>query len=179
MMWVASGQRVMHRSERERRLRIFETNYGRDAGWFVEDHGRRIAQLTDPRITEMFWVSYRIEPLIDDPIEREELLNSPERWDACEFVYRSREFGQVAEYAFPAARPFPESGRVLIRGLYLGIREPSLWERLPCGRGGVGRRPGMPDKACRRTRPCSRRTRGEAVCEMPSGGTGIGPIGTP
>ncbi len=87
MMWVVSGRRIMHRSEPRRcRRRIFETDYGRDAGWFVEDRGRRVAQLTDWRYEEMFWDSYRIEPLTDDPIEREELLNSDERWGACEYV---------------------------------------------------------------------------------------------
>jgi hypothetical protein len=54
---------ALKRCDRERRLRIFETNYGREAGWYVEHAGRRVALLTAPRFEEMFWDSYRIEPL--------------------------------------------------------------------------------------------------------------------
>lgn len=120
----------MHRSERERRLQIIETNYGREAGWFIEHHGRRVAELTDLRFADMFWDSYRIEPLIEDLAEREALLTSPDRWHACEFVYRNRRFGLVAEKAFPTGGLFPESGRILMRALYLNIDSPSVWERL-------------------------------------------------
>jgi hypothetical protein len=120
----------MRRADRERRLQIIESNYGREAGWFVEDNGRRIAQLTDPRFEDMFWYSYKIEPLTEDPAEREELLTSPDRWLACKFVYRSRQFDSVAETAFPAGQPFPEPGRVLMRALYLWVGDPSLWDRL-------------------------------------------------
>ncbi len=56
---------AMKRTDRERRLRIFETNYAREAGWYVEHHGRRIARLTAPRCEEMFCDSYRIEPLTE------------------------------------------------------------------------------------------------------------------
>lgn len=119
----------MRRAERERRLQIFETNYGRDGGSFVEHHGRRVAQLTDPRFADQFWFSYRIEPLTEDVAEQEELLNSPSRWLACEFVYRSRQFGEVAESAFSAGQPVGGPGRVLMRALYLGIDGPSFWER--------------------------------------------------
>jgi hypothetical protein len=37
-----------------RRLQILETNYGRQAGWYVEWRGERIAELTDVRMEEMF-----------------------------------------------------------------------------------------------------------------------------
>jgi hypothetical protein len=120
----------MRRAERERRLQIIETNYGRDAGWFVEHHGRRVAQLTEPLFDEMFWDSYTIEPLTDDPAEREELIHSSDLWLDCEFVCRSRRFGTVATNPFPAGQPFPEPGRVVMRALYLSIDGPSLWERL-------------------------------------------------
>jgi hypothetical protein len=120
----------MRRLEREHRLQIIATNYGRDAGWFVEHHGRRVAQLTDPQFADMFWYSYQVEPLTEDPAEREALLTSPDRWLACEFVFRSRRFGLAAENAFPAGGVFPEPGRVLMRALYLNIDSPSVWERL-------------------------------------------------
>jgi hypothetical protein len=119
----------MKRTDRERRLRIFETNYGREAGWYVEHRGRRIALLSVPRFEEMFWDSYRIEPLTEDP-EAAQLLTSPERWLNGELVFRSCEFGAIAENAFAAGQPFCDEHRVLIRGLYLGIGRPSVWERL-------------------------------------------------
>jgi hypothetical protein len=121
---------TMRRAERERRLQIFETNYGCDVGWFVEHQGRRVAQLTDPRYADQFWLRYRIEPLTGDLAEREELLNSPDPWISCDFVYRSRRFGEVAELAFSAGQPVGEPGRVLMRALYLAIDGPSLWERV-------------------------------------------------
>ncbi|MEW4571491.1 hypothetical protein AB1L88_26755 [Tautonia sp. JC769] len=120
----------MRRSERERRLQIIATNYGRDAGWIVEYRGRPVAELTDPRFADMFWYSYRVEPRSEEPAERESLLTSPDRWLACEFVYRNRQFGLVAENAFPAGGVFPESGRILMRALYLDIDSPTVWERL-------------------------------------------------
>ena len=45
-----------------RRLHIWETDYGRDAGWLVERHGKTIAVLTDPLWIDMFWFSYRLVP---------------------------------------------------------------------------------------------------------------------
>ena len=53
-----------------RRLRIIETNYGRNCGWYVEVEGRKIARLSDPEFVDMFWDSYRLEPLTDDPKTR-------------------------------------------------------------------------------------------------------------
>jgi hypothetical protein len=120
---------AMKRTDREHRLRIFETDYGREAGWYVEHHGRRIAVLTAPRFEEMFWDSYRIEPLTEDP-EEAQRLSSPEHRLNNEFVFRSREFGETAGYAFPAGQPFCGDHRVLMRGLYLRISSPSVWERL-------------------------------------------------
>lgn len=118
-------------AEQERRLRIFETNYGRDAGWFVERDGLRLALLTDCRFEDMFWDSYKIEPLVEDPMERAALLESPELWLSCEFTYRNQLFEDgVVESAFVAEQPFWEPGRVSMRGLYLIIGEPMAKERL-------------------------------------------------
>jgi hypothetical protein len=120
----------MKRPDRERRLRIFETDYGRAAGWYVEHQGRRVALLTDPRYEDMFWESYRIELLTADPGEKSELLTSPDPWLSGEIVFRSCEFGELARNAFPAGQVFCDDHRVLMRGLYLGIGKPSVWERL-------------------------------------------------
>jgi hypothetical protein len=114
----------------EARLALWETDLGREAGWYVEHHGRPVALLTDPRFEDMFWESYRIEPLVEDEQERQRLLSDAELWLRCEFVYRSRRFGAVAPFAFPAGSPFPEAGRVTMRGLYLPCEEPTLPERM-------------------------------------------------
>lgn len=114
---------------RRRRLAIFASDYGRDGGWFVEWQGRRVALLTDPRFAEMFWDSYRIEPITDDPAEVQRLVNDIDWWLELKFVYRSRQFDEVAEFAFPAGA-FPEAGRVQMRGLYLNIGQMWLWEKM-------------------------------------------------
>ena len=112
----------MDQTGRERRLQVLESNYGRDWGWSVELQGRRIALLIDSRSEDMFWESYRIEPLTDDA-------------------------RQIAGTALAAGEPFPESGRVLVRGLYLRGEPPSLWERFLLwrrGRAGTRNRAGVP-----------------------------------
>jgi hypothetical protein len=115
-----------------RRLRIWETNYGRDAGWFIERRGQIIAVLTDPRWEDMFWDSYRIDITTEDP-ELRPLLQTEAFWAKAEsepLVWRNREFGEVAEFAFPALAPFPEPGRLMMRALYLSIAEPWPWDSL-------------------------------------------------
>src|SRR5690242_10322255 len=54
------------RIARQHRLRILETDFGRDAGWSVELDGRVIAVLTEPQFVDMFWESCAIEWL-DEP----------------------------------------------------------------------------------------------------------------
>lgn len=108
------------------RLRILETNYGRDAGWYVEHDGRRVAVLTDCRFEEMFWDSYRFAAFTEEPA-----LYSDEFWgDLGRLSFVSREFGIAAPYAFPAGRAaqvLREEGRLLMRGLYLQVPE-YLWD---------------------------------------------------
>ncbi len=115
---------------RERRLQIFASNYGRDAGWYVEYEGRRIGVLTDPRPADMFWCSYKIEPVVDDSGLRDDLLDSRLHWDQCDFTFRNRAFDQTAPGFVAAGQPPFENGRALMHGLYLNIGHPSLWERL-------------------------------------------------
>lgn len=114
----------------DRRLRIWETNYGRDCGWVIERKGKPIAILTEPRWEEMFWDSYRLEIVADDPDLRA-LMITKEFWATAEaenLGWRNREIGEVAEFAFPALSPFPEPGRLMMRGLYLAIGEPWPWD---------------------------------------------------
>jgi hypothetical protein len=114
--------------EQERRLQIFESDYGRMGGWHVEHNGFRIAVLSDPQFEDMFWDSYAIEPLSTDDHERCRLLESEEFWLEEEFTYRSRQFDEIAENAFPALTPFISPGRINMRGLYLTIDPPTKQE---------------------------------------------------
>ena len=118
--------------EYARRLQIWEANFGRDGGWVIERHGIPIAILTEPRDEEMFWESYRLEIVAEDAQLREQMLTS-EFWAKAEaegLVWRNRAFGEVAEFAFPSLSPFPEPGRLMMRGLYLAISNPRPWDSI-------------------------------------------------
>ena len=114
-----------------RRLRIWESNYGRDFGWIIERRGVPMAVLTDCRFLEMFWDSYQMTPLTDDPQTLAD-LQSEAFWLRAEaegVAWRSREFGIVVP-AFPALTPFYEPGRLIMRRLYILIAEPTVWDRV-------------------------------------------------
>src|SRR5689334_12354565 len=113
-----------------RKLRIWETNFGRDAGWYVERHGQRVALLIDPRSVGLFWDSYLLIPTTDDTglrhgLQADQFWNY---WTAEGVVFRSREFGTIARYALPAANPLREEGRIVMRGLYVATDWPKMWD---------------------------------------------------
>jgi hypothetical protein len=91
----------------------------RNPGWFVERDGTRVALLTEPAFSDMFWYWWKIEPLSDDSEARAKVL-SPEFW-ADEFIprttYANRDFGFEA-HGFWADIQY---GRILMRGLYQGV----------------------------------------------------------
>lgn len=111
----------------DRRLRVFETNYGREAGWFVERDGHCVAILSDRRWADMFWDSYAIEWVTENPQERAEpIAEVPCLWWGRQLKFRNREINEVVETAF-ASGP-PREGRVFMRGLYLRRSGPWPWE---------------------------------------------------
>jgi hypothetical protein len=115
--------------EQERRLRTVEANFGRDFGWFVEDEGRRIAVLTDPRFEDMFWFSYAVTAIADDA-QTVGAIRTPEFWRTAELVFRNRGTGEIAINAYPGAQALTENrDRVWMRGLYVSI-QPTAVERL-------------------------------------------------
>lgn len=127
------GTKHFHRcvTRYTKRLRIWEMNFGRDAGWIIERHGQAIAVLSDPR-GNMLWCSYAIEIVTDDP-ELIRKMTTIAFWDYFKtegVVWRNKLFGDVAEYAFPAINPFPEPGRLMMGYLYLAIGHPSLFDRI-------------------------------------------------
>lgn len=114
----------------ERRLHIFETNYGREAGWYMEHNDRCIAVLTDIHPRDMFLDSYRVEPMMQNVEERMKLMTSPEFWQEEEITFRNRRFGDIAPHAVALGHPDSNEGRVLMRGLYLHSGTPRLWEKM-------------------------------------------------
>src|SRR5689334_19706275 len=104
-----------------RGLRILESNYGRDFGWFVEVEGRAVAVLTDCQWADIFWDSYRVD-VLDDGDE----FFTDAFWDRCDrLAFRNREFGDVASLAFPcghAGSMLKDTGRILVRRCYLDLR---------------------------------------------------------
>ena len=127
-----------------RRLRVIETNYGRDAGWLVEWNGRCVAVLTEPRWADMFWYMYTVEWITNDPEECEALQPAEDcLWWGGRLQFRNREIGEVVEHAF-AAGP-PRDGLVIMRGLYLTRWGPWPWEWLLLWLRGW-KRPGRRDK---------------------------------
>ncbi|MDM4019445.1 hypothetical protein [Roseiconus lacunae] len=115
-----------------RSLEIWESNYGRDAGWNIERHGVVIATLSDPQPGDMFWDHYRIDIVTDDELLRA-AMGTDEFWlnaESAGLVFRNRVFGEVAKNAFPSHPPFDTDGRIQMRALYLDIRPPMPWDWL-------------------------------------------------
>ena len=92
-----------------------------DSEWIVEIKGSPVALLSHPQWVEMFWMSYEMTPLTEDP-EIVAKLHDVEFWRVCESLevsFRHRASSIVASHAFPGLAPFPEPGRLVMRGLYL------------------------------------------------------------
>jgi hypothetical protein len=90
-----------------------------DSEWIIEIEGRPVALLSEPKWAEMFWTSYRMTPLTDDPKTLAN-LEDVEFWRVCEsrgVAFRHRASSRIARYAFPGGDPFPEPGRLVMRGL--------------------------------------------------------------
>ena len=86
----------------------------------IEIDGQPVALLSDPKRVEMFWTSYLMIPLTEDPKTLAD-LKDVEFWRHCEthgVAFRHRASSKIAQYAFPGGDPFPEPGRLVMRGLY-------------------------------------------------------------
>lgn len=113
---------------RRDRLRIFEGGYGRDFGWFVEQDGATVAVLVDPYWEDMFWHSYRVEPVEGAALP--EVVFAASYWHEGGLVFRNRFSREVARNAFAGGEtPTRERPRVWMRGLYSSLR-PTVIERV-------------------------------------------------
>jgi hypothetical protein len=128
----------------ERRLRIFESNYGRTGGWSAEMNGRCVATLDYLGPADMFWDNYRVTLVTENSEDSQHLLSS-DIWDGRHLRFRNREFGLLVSSAFAAGGRVLIEGnevRAVMRGLYLPLRGPWPWECLLLwcrGRGVFGR----------------------------------------
>jgi hypothetical protein len=83
-----------------------------------------VAVLSDRRITDMFWRSYRIEPVGSATAIYDDAL-----WNTCRFTFRDPQTDRTCSSGFVGGRaPFvhdcapgaPTGGRVWLRALYFG-----------------------------------------------------------
>jgi len=75
-----------------------------------------VATLSDRIVTDMFWRSYRIEPL-----GTATAIADDDLWNRCRFVFRDPSTGQICSSGFAGGKaPFVRDGRVLLRALYFG-----------------------------------------------------------
>jgi hypothetical protein len=91
-----------------------------------------VGVLTEPRWVDMFWDSYQLEVVALDP-EFHLRMSTRTFWASNAWhgmVFRSRAFGEIAPDAFPSAGGLLDDGRLLMRGLYLNIQPPRVWDRL-------------------------------------------------
>lgn len=82
----------------------------------VMHDGIAIAQVSNPKYTDMFWETYDIVPLSD---EGRKLIETNELWDSCQFYFRDPKTGKECRGAFAAGpAPFVNENKVTLRGLY-------------------------------------------------------------
>ena len=113
-------QQRLFAADRDLRLALARSNWGRDSDWFVEVRGQRVALLTDPQWAEMFWVSYLITPLTEDPAVRT-LMETPDFWWSEDVEFRNRALDLVAPFAF-GSQAGASTDRIAMRGLYFSPR---------------------------------------------------------
>ena len=78
--------------------------------------GIAIAQVSNPKYSDMFWESYDIAPFSD---EGRALIRNDELWDSCQFYFRDPKNGKECRGGFAAGpSPFVREGKVILRGLY-------------------------------------------------------------
>src|SRR4051794_8155398 len=108
----------------ERRLRIYESDFGRRFGWYLELDGERLAALTDPVWDGdgQFWHRYTMTPLGD--LETARRLATPEFWyggNLLRFVFENREFGTRVRDALPGGLQVADDGTISISMRALGV----------------------------------------------------------
>ena len=106
-----------------RRLRLFETEGGRNIGWYVERDGVRLAELSHSRWEDQNFYSYILKPLTGDSALNQQLLSN-EFWYSpggdCPpgVIFVNREFPELfTRPIYIPGLPFIEPGRLMIKGV--------------------------------------------------------------
>lgn len=83
------------------------SNYGRNAGWYIEYQGEMVGQLLYVQKEDMFWDSYE---LISAGKEKNSIFFNPDNWNNCSFTFRNKALDQYAKNAFSAVNTsfFPQ-----------------------------------------------------------------------
>ena len=112
------------------RLLLWESNFGRDMGWEVELEGKPIARLVRPRDVDMFWVSYEVVLLTDEPFIANGFLEFS-FWieNGSRLVFRNHGFKEIAAVGVAAGRVDAQSRRMAFRGLCADIKVPGVGDR--------------------------------------------------
>jgi hypothetical protein len=113
-------------------VEIWESNFGRDAGWMGLCDGAPAVLLDDCHWADMFWDTYRVEIVTEDPALEREML-APDYWRGdgwARIVWGNLRFPEVEvlPHSFPAAGGLDEAGRLPMRSLDLNVRGPWPWE---------------------------------------------------
>ncbi|MCC9608951.1 hypothetical protein LOC68_07685 [Blastopirellula sp. JC732] len=108
-------------ARRLRRFQIWESDWGRTAGWILEYDGAPIALLSDPIWEDMFWYSYEMEFRQNDYVTEAEFY-SDDFWNVRVFEgYRWRNcyFDGYDGSPFSGKPPTVPGMRIFMRALYL------------------------------------------------------------
>lgn len=108
---------------------LFNSNYGKEYGWFIELDNEIIGELKNPKPVDMFWEAYEIIPLKG---KKAIFVNSHSTWNNPKLKFKNKTMDEYALHAYPSIPFNPENsmnGIVNMRGLYLlpqGILESFL-----------------------------------------------------
>jgi hypothetical protein len=111
------------------RLRIWETDYGRSAGWLMELRGHPVAMLSDPKPEEKGWTSYRFAPVTQD-LKLLADMKTEKFWkELQDITWRSREFHTVVEGVVAAPSTHLNLSRITLKGLAIPIGPPNILQQ--------------------------------------------------
>ncbi|RYG71270.1 hypothetical protein EON80_05480 [bacterium] len=111
------------------RLRIWETDYGRTAGWLMELRGHPVAILSDPKPEEKPWTSYRFAPVTQD-VKLLAAMKTEQFWKELNGItFRSREFHIEVTDVVAAASTHLDLSRIVLRGLAIPIEPPNFLQQ--------------------------------------------------
>jgi hypothetical protein len=108
------------------KIAIVLSDYGREFGWYVCDGSGPLAELVAPEWVDMFWTRYNVIELVGEP-ERVKKIYEADFWIKCPEM-RNRRFG-ISVNALAAVPPNPNEKKLTLRGDYIAVHLPYLFEK--------------------------------------------------